>query len=213
MKTYQHAPALINAWLTSFYDPVVNLFGVGNMFQKKTLQQLNLRDGQHFLDIGCGTGTLVSLVKAKYPKVNVIGLDPDEHVLEIAKRKAKKNNLVITFIQEGAEKLPFSTSSLDSIVSSLAFHHMPTDIKKQALQDIFRVLKQNGQFLLVDIGKPKNNLWKILLAIESIVEPKEYIKDNLEGKLILFMQEAGFKVCEIRKSYMGIQFLSGAKRK
>lgn len=213
MKNYKHAPALINTWLTSFYDPIVNIFGVGTILQKKTLQEITLQDGQRFLDVGCGTGTLVMFVKKKYPKSEIIGLDPDKYVLEIAKRKAKKNNLKIEFIQSGAEKLPFSSNSFDTIVSSLAFHHLPTKIKKQALKEIYRVLKPNGQFLLIDIGKPKNIPWKILLTIESIVEPKEYIKDNLEGKLSSFMEETKFILKEIRPPYLGIQFLSGTKGK
>ncbi|HEV2339636.1 MAG TPA: class I SAM-dependent methyltransferase [Patescibacteria group bacterium] len=212
MKNYKHAPALINSWLTSFYDPVMNMFGVGTLFQKKTLDIVTLQEGQKLLDIGCGTGTLVMLVKTKHPKAKVTGLDPDQHVLAIAKRKAERSNHAIDFIQAGAEKLPFASSSFDIITSSLAFHHLPTTIKKQALGEIYRVLKPTGQFLLVDIGKPKNLLWKILLAIESIVEPKEYIKDNLEGKLPAFMIEAGFALKEVRKPYLSIQFLMGTKK-
>lgn len=206
MKKYKHAPALINSWLTSFYDPVVNMFGVGTMFQKKTLKEIKLDHGQCFIDIGCGTGTLVTLVKSMYPNAKVTGLDPDEHVLEIAKKKAQKNNLDIEFIQAGAEKLPFPSKSFDVVISSLAFHHLPTEIKMQALKEIYRVLKSSGEFLLVDIGKPKNLFWKIILQIESLVEPKEYIRDNLMGNIPIFIKDVGFNVVEARKPYFGIYF-------
>lgn len=202
---------MLTKGLAFLYDPFVTAFGVGVSLHKKTLTASHITRDERILDIGCGTGTFVLLVKKTYPDSNVVGLDPDEEVLQIAKSKAQKSNSDITFVQASAENLPFQDSSFDIIVSSLAFHHLPTAIKKQALQEICRVLKPRGRFLLVDIGKPKNLFWRVILYIESLIEPKTYIKDNLKGKIPSFLKETHFIVNEARPTYLGIQFLLARK--
>lgn len=203
---YKLAPAMINKRLTKYYDVFVNLVFVGQALQKRTLSLLSLGSGQKFLDIGCGTGTLVCLVKSEYTNVKVYGADPDKSVLDAATKKAKLSGLDIQYVQAGAEKLPFADNTFDVITSSLAFHHMPLFIKREALLEIKRILKPAGTFFLVDIGKPRNVFWKLIYYFESMVEPKEYIKDNLTGLLPNLMTEAGFTIQEVRKPYLGIYF-------
>ncbi len=206
---YKHAPAMINKRLTAYYDFFVSLVLVGKALQKRTLTFISLKPGQKYLDVGCGTGTLAYLVKSRHPKAVVVGADPDPVVLEVATKKVSRKNLSVEFTKAVAEKLPFHSNEFDVVTSSLAFHHMPLEVKKQALREIRRVLKPSGMFLLVDIGKPKNNLWRLLCSIEAVVEPKEYIKDNLAGAIPQLMRGVGFRVTDVRKPYMGICFWSG----
>jgi len=208
---YQTAPAMINGAFTKYYDFFVDAFFVGKLLQKKTVSLINLKESKSLVDIGCGTGTLVIFLKEKYPQANITGVDPDLIVLGVARKKAQKKKLTINFIQSGAERLPFSNKSIDVATSSLAFHHMPLEIKKQALSEIKRVLKNNGIFYLVDIGKPKTLFWKVLCRLESIVEPKEYLKDNLDGKIPMLLKAAGFTVEDARDQYMGIYFWKATK--
>ncbi len=199
-----HAPAMINTTLSRHYDLFVGALGVGKKLQKRTLRHIDLSAGDSYLDVGCGTGTLANLVKSKYTNASVKAVDPDNTVIEVAKKKANRNNMDIEFMQSGAESLPFDDNSQSFITSSLAFHHMPTDIKNAALIEIRRVLKSNGTFLLVDIGKPRNKLWEILCRIEAIVEPKQCIKDNIKGNIPVLLTKNGFRILIIHKPYMGI---------
>jgi len=195
---------MVNSTLSKYYDLFVNATFVGKQLQKRTLGRIDLKAGDNYLDVGCGTGTLANLVKAKYINSTIGAVDPDDTVIEIAKKKAVKNNLNIEFIQSGAESLPFNDSSQDVVTSSLAFHHMPTNIKKASLTEIKRVLKKDGVFILVDIGKPRNRLWEMLCGLEAIVEPKEYIKDNLEGRIPSILTSCGFRILKTYNPYMGI---------
>lgn len=204
---YKFAPAMISERISKYYDLFVGAIFVGKRLQRKTLLLLELDAATSFVDIGCGTGTLVIMAKQTNPHAQVTGLDPGNSVLAIAKSKATKSNVDVTFVLSGAEKLPFQDRSIDRIASSLAFHHMPTEIKKQALMEIHRVLAEDGLFILVDIGKPKNLLWKVLLKLEALIEPKEYIRDNMEGKIPDLVKGAGFSVDMARVPYMGIHFL------
>ncbi len=208
---YKFAPALISEHFAHAYDFAVNLIGVGKSLQKRVVQINHLRGNESVLDVGAGSGTLVTLLKQKYPGLKITAVDPDCKILEIAKKKAGKKGYTLSFVQACAEKLPFDNNSYDIVYSTLAFHHMPRKIKKLALKEIYRVLKPQGRFVLVDIGKPKNALWKVLLHLESVVEKQAYLQDNLDGNIPIFMREMGFHVTECRKPYIGNRFFIGEK--
>jgi ubiquinone/menaquinone biosynthesis C-methylase UbiE len=205
MKT-SYSPAMINEKLSKHYDKFVDAIFVGKKLQGKTLSLIDLSKTKTLLDVGCGSGTLVTMVKKSNPHLSVIALDPGKTTTDTVKEKSEKMGLKIEVIRSGAESIPIKEQSQDTVVSSLTFHHMPLETKKLALIEINRVLKDTGTFVLVDIGKPKNLLWRVLLSIESIVEPREYLKDNLQGRIPQLAKEAGFKTTEIRKPYMGIRF-------
>lgn len=209
---YKIVPAFSFDFLTPFYDPVIELLGFGESFKIEVLNRVNFESGEDLLDIGCGTGMLLIPAKKYQPDSRVVGIDPDPHILDIAKRKINKQQLTVKLVNSFAEDLPFNNSSFDVVVSTLVFHHLPTEIKKQAMKEILRVLKKNGRFLLVDFGKPENSFWKIILALEGIFEEAKYLQDNLNGKLPLFLSEAGFHVKEVLPRYRGIQFLLATKQ-
>jgi SAM-dependent methyltransferase len=84
-RTY--LPAAGKDWALPFYDPMVKLLG-GDAARRKLLDQAALAPRHRVLDIGCGTGTLVTLMKRLYPGLEVVGLDPDPKALARAKMKA-----------------------------------------------------------------------------------------------------------------------------
>ena len=86
-RTY--LPAAGHDWSLPLYDPIVKLLG-GDAARKALLEQAALRPGQRVLDVGCGTGTLATLIKQLYPDVEVVGLDPDPKALARARRKAAR---------------------------------------------------------------------------------------------------------------------------
>src|SRR5918994_1732899 len=81
-KTY--LPAAGHDWMLPLYDPLVKLLG-GDRARRALLDQALIRPGHRILDIGCGTGTLVVLLKCLHPGVEGIGLDPDPKALARAR--------------------------------------------------------------------------------------------------------------------------------
>ena len=81
------------------------------------------------------------------------------------------------------------------------------------MQEIYRILRQNGRFVLADLGKPEGILLNTFFALGAMIQSDEakYIQDNKEGKLPLFLQEVGFAVQELRPRYKGVQFLLATK--
>ena len=57
------------------------------------LQFAGVRDGARVLDVGAGTGALASLVAERFPKSEVVGIDPSPTFVEYAQRKAGSNRV------------------------------------------------------------------------------------------------------------------------
>ena len=68
-RTY--LPAAGHDWSLPLYDPIVKLLG-GDAARKALLDQAGLRPGQQVLDVGCGTGTLATLIKRLHPDITVV---------------------------------------------------------------------------------------------------------------------------------------------
>jgi len=186
---YDYIPPFEFHPLTRIYDFVLIFAGFGKKFREKIVNSVEIKNADKVLDVGCGTGMFLKLLKEKHDGVEAIGIDPDKGALEIATKRLTKFKDV-KLIRGFGETLPFEDETFDIVFSTLAFHHMPTDIKQKAIKEIFRVLKKGGKLAIVDFGTARHHrFYKIIL----FWEPFEYIKSNLDGVITKFMEEVGFK--------------------
>src|ERR671923_2521622 len=109
-KTY--LPAAGHDWLLPLYDPLVKLLG-GAVARRTLLNHALIRSGHRVLDIGCGTGTLVVLIKRLHPDVDVVGLDPDPKALGRARRKAERASVPVQLDRGFSDALPYPDASVD----------------------------------------------------------------------------------------------------
>jgi len=189
-----YVPALHFRRLSALYDPLVRFTTQERYFRRKVIELTQVGGGHHVLDIGCGTGTQIIMLKKSCTPAVVFGLDYDRDILELARRKIVKGGLVILLVQGTAFRLPFADSTFDRVISSLVFHHLTSEDKRHAMRETLRILKPGGFFILADFGKPASTLMRF---ISSIFRRLEDTEDNLAGRLPLMMQEAGFQGVEL----------------
>lgn len=206
-----HIPPAAFHFLTNYYDWITELFGFGRKFKRRVLELLQAHDGQTILDVGLGTGTLLLLAAEMLPQSTLIGVDPDHNAVTIARKKLAPVASRVQLHEISAERLPFPDESIDLAVTTLVFHHLSRQAKRESMKEIYRVLKPNGRFLLVDFGKPMSSLSRILLYIGSFIDGRDNMKANLEGLLPMYLTETGFSVASIAKPYRGVQFLMARK--
>lgn len=126
---------------------------------------------EQIVDLGCGTGlsTMTWLDKCD----NIIGIDPNEEMLSIAKQKSND----ISFIKAYSDNTTLSDNSTDIVICSQSFHWMnPTD----TLAEINRILKPNGIFATIDCDWPPVCSLEAELAYSQLLNKVRFIE--LENK-------------------------------
>lgn len=121
--------------------------------------------GDRVLDIGCGTGYFARrIAPAVQPGGAVVGIDPSQPVIDYAVRAAPAN---CSFQLASAENLPLPDASFDLIVSSLAVHHIPLDLRPVAMREMHRVLRPGGRLFIADFRPPQNPIANRLIGALS----------------------------------------------
>ena len=120
-----------------------------NDFDKSVVSDLqNDIKNIHILDVGCATGRLLEALALAGAK-NLYGTDIAPNILEKVKEKAKKLNVNIDLKVADAEiKIPWNDECFDVVTLTGVFHHFINP--KDALREIFRVLKKNGRLIVVE---------------------------------------------------------------
>jgi ubiquinone/menaquinone biosynthesis C-methylase UbiE len=97
------------------------------------------------LEIGAGNG----LNLAYYRNVErLVALEPDPHMLEHLRRRAKAVSYPLEIVEVGAEKLPFPDNSFDAVVASLVLCSVGDQAR--VLSEIRRVLKPGGELRFME---------------------------------------------------------------
>ena len=108
------------------------------------------------LDFGCGDGLMTELTLKAIPQAEAFGIDPSAKSIEEAQRNFKAPHF---FWFDGATA-PFANNSMDLIFAAGVFHHIPFEQHKTCIDEIFRVLKPGGSFVLFELN-PFNPLTQL----------------------------------------------------
>ena len=133
-----------------FYDLIntVLTLGFDKSWREKAVNNLT---GTSVLDLGSGTGaTFEQLLNYE-----TTAIDPDKKMLEL--------NTFENKVLGSAENLPFGDNSFDNVFCSFVWRNI-SDTNK-ALDEIYRVLRPGGKFVLLDMTRPKNYVLKTLHKI------------------------------------------------
>ncbi|MCB1156180.1 MAG: class I SAM-dependent methyltransferase [Leptospiraceae bacterium] len=149
------------------------------------------------IDLGCGPGGLLGHLLEYSDKV--IAIDSSEKMLEEAKRnyKAYRN---IKFQLSYLEKIKLPAKTADAVVASMVLHHVSNP--PLAMQEVFRILKENGSFYIVDLSRHDREVMRdkfldLWLGFDSwqledwlkqsgfIIEAKSVLKTPTEFKILV----------------------------
>ncbi len=193
-------------WL---YDGISRLASISvggdRRFRQLALQGLTLNAHSTILDLCCGGGqTTRYLVKMSD---QVTGLDASPVALKRAKKAVPKAN----YVEGLAEALPFADNTFDLVHTSVALHEMTETQLSQIFQEVYRVLKPEGNFAFIDFHSPTNPLFWPPLAVFMALFETETAWHLLKMDLVQQLQAIGFRDC--RQKLYGGGSLQGVQAK
>ncbi|ORV81741.1 SAM-dependent methyltransferase [Mycobacterium interjectum] len=186
---HDYLPAAGHDALLPTYDLMSRVLGMKRVHEA-LIAQAELEDCRRILEIGCGTGNLTIKAKRAYPRIEVVGCDPDPRVLDRARRKTDE----IRFDQGYAERLPYADGEFDRVLSSMMLHHVGDDAKTAAAAEIFRVLRPGGRLHLVDIAGDETDEHGLL---GRLIRRSHHAAGNLGDAIPRLLTAAGFDCTEV----------------
>ena len=152
------------------YDKLMKrmTFGRERELRETTVSLAGVKPGDCVLEVGCGTGTLTLAAKRRAGSSGkVFGIDVIPVMIELSQRKATQAGEEITFQLASIADIPFPANHFDVVMCSFMIFHMSEMTRQKGIAEIFRVLKPQGRFLVLDSATPTRPWLTTLVKIIS----------------------------------------------
>lgn len=219
----QQVAAMFNdiAFRYDFLNRFLSL-GLDISWRKKAIEQLRNNNPQTILDVATGTADMPILIFNKFKTPKIIGIDISKDMIAIGEKKIKQQQLEkFIQLQEGdSENIPFTDNSFDA--ATVAFGVRNFENLEKGLAEVYRILKPNGKFVILEFSHPKNAVFSVIYKLYmKTITPKfgkiftnnneayQYLQQSIlafpEGNVFLgIMEKAGFKNVYLKKLSFGI---------
>ncbi len=184
------APDLLDP--DEYFNPEAfeRLFGIeSNHFWFKSRNQLLLwalekyfPHAESFLEIGCGTGYVLSGIQAKFPRLHIWGSDIFSKGLSFAQQRLSS----VSLLQMDARRIPFE-SEFDIVGAFDVLEHIDEDVF--VLQQMLQATKPGGGVIITVPQHPF--LWSVV--DERSFHKRRYTRIELEKKVT----EAGLRIVHV----------------
>ncbi|MFB6277002.1 MAG: class I SAM-dependent methyltransferase [Halothece sp.] len=156
------------------------------------------------LDVACGTGRTLRFIRGMLPKATLYGTDLSPTYLRKANELLSEiPGELPQLMQANAETLPYCDEYFHGISCVFTFHELPAGARQNVINEVFRVLKPGGVFVICDsiqaIDSPE--LIPMLENFPAMFhEPyyKHYIYDDLGERV----KEAGFTLTDVQNHFV-----------
>ncbi len=201
--------------LTPLYDVAVRV-GMREHRMRDALQgDAALAPGMRVLDLACGTGSFAILVKRQVPSCEVVGVDIDEQVLELARRKAQSAGVELQLERRAVTDELGDLGPFDRVFTSLVMHHLDPVSRVRALRRVHAALRVGGRVHIADFGPPSSRRMRLAFYAIQLLDGFETTSDCVRGTIPDHLRDAEFEsIREIRKldtAFGTVRFWSGER--
>lgn len=133
---------------------------IGDLKEAKNkiiFDNLEFKEGDNVLDVGCGSGNLLNILNTLY---GIEGTGIDIAPLAI-KRATEFNPCQNKVLIADAENLPFKANSFEYVISLDVLEHIPHPTK--CISEMSRILKNKGKVMFYAISKKDKYSWHWIL--------------------------------------------------
>ncbi len=192
---------------TPFYDFVDNIPVVSRpqrKWKRRAVNNLNLSDGDRILDVGTGTGQILPWIANSLDEGKIVGTDISRSMIKYTKKKVEPSNGVdLEVMYDDIEDSRFSDDYFDKIISTFTFTTIP-DVEK-ASNECARILKSEGEMIVLDTGKPKNPYAKPLFY-PMMMSAKLFGRTHMDRDIVDTISQI-FNVKKIEDNMLGMVYL------
>ncbi len=136
--------------------------------------------GARFLDLCCGTGSVILTFSKKFPDSLFCGYDFSHGMLKRLLQKDKEKQVIA--VEGDAAALPFRDASFDVVTCSHAFYELKGETKTKAIAEISRVLSPTGAFLLMEHEVPERPVAKAMFYLRMAAIGAEDVSEFTGGR-------------------------------
>lgn len=206
----------------SLYDTQVELLfgGTADAMRRRILAPLKcaldaLRSAQsaapsdlvspmRVLDIACGTGRTLKMLRQVFPEASLFGIDLSPAYLKKANQTlAEEAGTLPQLVQGQAEDMPYRSDYFDGVTCVFMFHELPGPVRQQVINEAFRVTRPGSRFIVCDsiqmIDTPE--LEPIMSNFPATFHEPFY-RDYTYDDLTLRLETAGFTDIETRVHFV-----------
>jgi demethylmenaquinone methyltransferase/2-methoxy-6-polyprenyl-1,4-benzoquinol methylase len=142
-------------------------FGLDVRWRKRTVRALMLGERPRVLDLATGTGDLAIAIARARPGATVIGLDPSERMLAIARKKLVRRGLAdrVSLVIGDAQHLPQRNCEIDAATIAFGIRNVPD--RAAALRELARVVRQGGRIAILELGEPRSGMLAALARLHT----------------------------------------------
>jgi demethylmenaquinone methyltransferase/2-methoxy-6-polyprenyl-1,4-benzoquinol methylase len=145
------------------YDLLNHLLSVNidKLWRRRAVKLLQRRNPKIILDVATGTADF-ALAAIRLKPQKIFGVDLSEKMLEAGREKIEKRGFssLIELKKADAEQLPFDDNSFDAAMTGFGVRNFEN--LNRGLNEILRVLRPGGNFVVLEFSRPRNPVFKRL---------------------------------------------------
>ncbi len=154
-KLYKESKVELTPFIAKHYDGIMNFisFGKYDKFILRAIDDMKIAEGDHILDLGCGTGKNAALM-AEYigPQGHITGIDLSPVMEKQFLEKHGTDNR-INFIRGRIDTEIQLEEKYDKVLISFVIHGFPHHVREAILKNAYAHLKPGGKLFILDFAE------------------------------------------------------------
>lgn len=156
-KLYKDSKIELTPLIARYYDRIMNFISLGKYgtFLRNAIKDMDIREGDQILDLGCGTGKNAALM-AEYigneGHITGIDLSPVMEKQFLRKHGADKR---ISFVRNRIDAPISLEKHYDKVLISFVIHGFPHEVREAILKNAYEHLKPGGKLYILDFSEFK----------------------------------------------------------
>lgn len=171
-----------------------------------------------FLDLGCGDGRLLSLVRSRHPDARGLGVDSSEPMLSRAEARFTDQQQSVELCNHDLSRpltdddVVAANAPFEAIVSALAIHHLTDERKRTLLAEAHELLSPGGMFVNLDLVCSASQALHARFR-QAIGRPEDDPSDRLAPLCdqLGWMRDAGFVEVDCRFKWLEMALMTGMR--